>query len=71
MANPKKKHTRMRTDIRRSANWRITAPNMTQCSHCGVPNLSHHICPACGFYNNELLVPRKVKKKEEEQPPQA
>ena len=70
MANPKKKHTRMRTDIRRSANWRIQAVNTSKCSHCGAASLSHQICPECGYYNNELLIPRKVKKKAEEQPPQ-
>ena len=68
MANPKKKHTRMRTDMRRSQNWRIKAVNLSKCSHCGQPNLSHQVCPECGFYNGELIVPRKVKKKEEEPP---
>ena len=71
MANPKKKHTRMRTDLRRSANWRITAQSLSKCSHCGATALPHHVCPECGFYGGELLIPRKIKKKEEGQPPQA
>ena len=62
MANPKKKHTRMRTGMRRSSNWRIEGVNLAKCSHCGAPNLSHRICPECGFYKNELIVPKKVKK---------
>ncbi|OGR80846.1 MAG: 50S ribosomal protein L32 [Elusimicrobia bacterium RIFCSPLOWO2_01_FULL_64_13] len=68
MANPKKKHTRMRRDMRRSHNWRISAPNPSKCSHCGKATLSHRICPECGFYDGQLILPRKVKKKEEERP---
>jgi len=71
MANPKKKHTRMRTDLRRSANWRITAQSISKCSYCGAPSLPHNICSKCGFYAGELVLPRKTKKKEEEQPPQS
>ncbi len=70
MANPKKKHTRMRTDLRRHANWRITAPSMSKCSHCGAPSRPHHICTQCGFYGGELMIPRKLKKKDEGQAPQ-
>ncbi len=71
MANPKKKHTRMRTDLRRSANWKLASPNLSKCSHCGMSMISHHICPECGFYNGDLILPKKVKKKQEgEQPPQ-
>lgn len=65
MANPKKKHTRMRTGMRRASNWRIEASNLSKCSHCGAPSLSHKICPECGFYDGELILPRKVKKKKE------
>lgn len=66
MANPKKKHTNMRTGMRRSANWRIEATNLAKCSQCGGPKLSHQVCPDCGFYNGELVLPRKVKSKKDE-----
>ena len=65
MANPKKKHTRMRTGMRRASNWRIVASSLSKCSHCGGPTQPHTICTECGFYNNELILPRKVKKKKE------
>ena len=68
MANPKKKHTRMRRNMRRAANWQIHAANFGKCSQCGAPSLSHHVCPECGFYQNELILPRKIKKKDEEKP---
>lgn len=66
MANPKKKHTRMRRGMRRSANWTIQAENLSKCTNCGSPSLSHQVCPECGFYQGELILPRKVKKKGEE-----
>ena len=68
MANPKKKPTRMRRNMRRSANWKVAAVNASQCTHCGSPALSHRVCPECGFYQNELILPRKIKKKDEEKP---
>ena len=70
MANPKKKHTRMRRNMRRAANWRIEGANLSKCSNCGMAMASHHVCPECGFYNGELIIPRKVKKKEGESPQQ-
>ncbi len=66
MANPKKKHTRMRRNMRRAANWRLGATTLSKCSHCGAPALSHHICPQCGFYKNILILPKKVKKSKTE-----
>jgi large subunit ribosomal protein L32 len=68
MANPKKKHTRMRRNMRRAGNWRIQAPVLSKCSHCGKPMVPHQVCRECGFYNGELIIPRKIKKKEEEPP---
>ncbi len=65
MANPKKKHTRMRTGMRRAANWQISAPSMAVCSHCSAPTLPHQVCKECGFYDGELILPRKVKKKKD------
>ena len=65
MANPKKKHTRMRRGMRRSAKWKIEGPNLSKCAHCGSPCRSHHVCPECGFYKGELIVPGKIQKKKE------
>ena len=65
MANPKKKHTPMRRDMRRSANFRLTAASLATCSQCRREILPHHVCPYCGFYNGELvLAPKQPKKKE-------
>lgn len=51
----------MRRGMRRSANWRIEASNLSKCSHCGAPARSHQICPDCGYYKDELILPKKVK----------
>lgn len=63
MPNPKKKHTPMRRDMRRASNSRLEAANISKCPNCGVPRLPHHVCPSCGFYNNELILPPKQPKK--------
>jgi large subunit ribosomal protein L32 len=62
MANPKRKHSRMRTSIRR-ANWKLEATNYIPCPQCKEPKRSHHVCPSCGFYNNEMIKPVNKEKK--------
>jgi len=71
MPNPKRKHTRMRRDMRRSSNWKIFAANSSSCPQCGAPRIPHRICPSCGFYNGELIIPKKEKKKTEHKESQA
>ncbi len=55
----------MRRNMRRAANWSIESTNLSKCSHCGAPALPHHVCSECGFYKNELVLPKKVKKTKE------
>jgi large subunit ribosomal protein L32 len=64
MANPKKKHTPMRRDMRRSNNFKLIAASLSNCSNCGIAILPHRVCPSCGFYQGELvLAPKQAKKK--------
>lgn len=65
MPNPKKRHSRAKRDRRRSQ-WRLMLPNLGECPQCHSPKLPHRICPECGFYNGELILPKKEKKKSEE-----
>ena len=51
MAVPKKKISKQRKHLRRSANWKLEAPALTVCPKCGEFKLSHRVCRACGFYN--------------------
>ncbi|MDR3071504.1 MAG: 50S ribosomal protein L32 [Endomicrobium sp.] len=61
MPNPKRKHTPHRRDCRRSANSKLSLPNSSKCSNCGLAKMSHRVCPECGFYNGKLVVPQKSK----------
>lgn len=66
MANPKRRHSKSRRN-KRKANWKAEMPSIITCPNCKKPKPPHVICPSCGFYNNELIKPPKVKKKKEEQ----
>ena len=66
MPNPKRKHTRSRRDIRRSANSKLEAVNTVACSNCGANRLPHNVCPKCGFYGGKLVAKVKVKKEKAE-----
>jgi len=65
MANPKKKHTPMRTGMRRSANFRLSAQSLSFDAKSGEYYLPHRVSPK-GFYNGELILPPKEKKKKGE-----
>ncbi|MBD3385082.1 50S ribosomal protein L32 [candidate division KSB1 bacterium] len=59
MANPKRKHSKSRRDKRR-ANWKASAPTVTDCSNCGQPKLPHRACPNCGYYKGRsVFLPRE------------
>ena len=61
MACPKKK-TSHRKQHQRRAKWIAFVPNITKCSNCGEPCVSHCACPSCGYYNGREYVkslPRK------------
>ncbi len=55
MAQPKRRWSKERTHLRR-ANWKIEAKNLSKCSNCGEPVLSHVACPACGYYDKKQVV---------------
>jgi len=55
MGVPKKRTSAQKRDQRR-AHWKITAPNVTNCSNCGEPVLSHRVCAKCGNYGGKQVV---------------
>lgn len=55
MAVPKRRHSKARTRSRR-ANWRASAPNISQCRQCNEPKRPHHVCPSCGYYDGRPAV---------------
>ena len=61
MAVPKRKWSKQRTRTRK-AMWKLEEPNISKCSHCGEPVLSHRVCKNCGYYNGKEVI--KIKEKE-------
>jgi large subunit ribosomal protein L32 len=62
MPNPFRRHTRHRTRSRRAQNWRLEPGGACSCSHCHEVKPPHAVCPHCGFYNGQLVLPKKEKK---------
>ena len=52
---PKNKSSKARRDKRR-ANWKMSAPTLVKCSHCGALMEPHKVCRACGYYANKSVV---------------
>ena len=53
MPNPKRKHSKRRTAIRRANDFLKPKGNST-CPQCGTDTrLPHRVCPECGYYRGE------------------
>lgn len=62
MATPKKKTSVSRKGLRRAGQHHKLYRKFPQnCSNCGEPVLTHHVCPACGYYKGKEVVKMKVK----------
>ena len=56
-AVPKRRISRTRRDKRRT-HWKLRAPALCTCAHCGQPAMPHRVCSSCGFYRGrEYIVP--------------
>jgi large subunit ribosomal protein L32 len=55
MAVPKRRTSHARQGKRRS-HLHVTAPQVQFCRSCGEPVLPHHICSACGHYQNREVI---------------
>lgn len=55
MPLPKRRHSKTRGRKRRT-NWKISLPNLSECSQCHHARLPHHICPNCGHYNGRKII---------------
>ena len=65
MAQPKRRWSKERTHLRRST-WKLEESNLSTCSNCGEPVLSHKACPSCGYYNKKQAVEIKTKEDKNE-----
>lgn len=57
---PKRKTSKARRDKRRSSVWKISAPTLSTCQHCGFFHLRHHVCSKCGYYRGRQVIEKKV-----------
>ena len=60
MAVPARKVSKSRRDKRRSSVWKISAPELSKCPHCGEYKRAHRVCSACGFYNGKQYVKKDM-----------
>ncbi len=59
MAVPKRKTSKARRDKRRSAVWKLEAPALSRCSHCGELVVPHKVCKNCGYYKGVEVISKK------------
>jgi large subunit ribosomal protein L32 len=55
MANPKRRHSKRRTAIRR-AHDHISSPALSECPNCHERKMPHRACPKCGHYKGREVV---------------
>jgi len=59
---PKRKFSTRRSG-KREAHLKKSLATFYKCPHCSAMKKPHHVCPSCGFYNkNEMIPPKKSKK---------
>ncbi len=63
MAVPKRKTSKQRKHLRRSAHWKLDAPMLTACPKCGELKRPHRVCLACGTYNGQEVIKMNDEKK--------
>ncbi|MBS7359204.1 MAG: 50S ribosomal protein L32 [Oscillospiraceae bacterium] len=56
MAVPKRRVSSARRDKRRSNVWKMDAPELVKCPHCGQYKRSHRVCTACGQYKGRQVL---------------
>ena len=59
MPHPKRRHSAMRRDKRRTHD-KAAIPQLTKCSNCDAAVIYHRVCPECGYYRGELAIEAKA-----------
>ncbi len=60
MAVPKGKLSSARKNKRRSQVWKLQAPALARCPHCGEYTAPHRVCGNCGYYNGRAVVRKEA-----------
>ncbi len=68
MAVPKRKVSRSKRDKRRTHD-KLKAVNVVECPRCHSKKISHRVCPACGYYGGEEIIPLEEKGKKKGKEP--
>ncbi|MBM3242722.1 50S ribosomal protein L32 [Candidatus Poribacteria bacterium] len=55
MANPKRRTSRSKKNMRRS-HHALSRPNLSTCPNCSERVLSHRICTSCGYYKGRQVI---------------
>jgi len=63
MAVPKGKISKARKHSRR-ANWKLSAPAISECPQCHQMKLAHRVCKNCGYYKGVQVVNMDDEKKD-------
>ena len=58
MAQPKRRWSKARTGKKRST-WKLEAPILATCKHCGEKIKPHRICSNCGYYDGKEIIKQK------------
>lgn len=56
MAVPKSRVSKQRKNKRRSSVWKLEAPALSRCPHCGELKRPHRVCAACGYYKGRDIL---------------
>ncbi len=59
MPLPKRRHSHTRGAKRRT-HWKLATPNLSACPQCATLRRPHHVCPQCGFYDGQEVMPPKT-----------
>ncbi len=55
MAVPARRTSKAKKAKRRT-HYKLTLPGLNVCPNCGELKKSHHVCPACGFYDGKDVI---------------
>ena len=64
MAVPQRRTSKTAKRLRRS-HFKLTAPGISTCPHCGAMVRPHRVCPKCGYYKGKEIV--HIEQDEEEE----
>ncbi|HWO56378.1 MAG TPA: 50S ribosomal protein L32 [bacterium] len=59
MPLPKRRHSHTRGAKRRT-HWKLQTPTLSPCPQCATLRRPHHVCPQCGFYDGQEVIPPKT-----------